>query len=187
MRYAKKLNIRCKTFNFANMKPKNSINQVILEIMKKTLFMMMALVMCSVSYAQKKEFSFQATQARLLDVQSNAYVKPLTVELQVISQKRVSEIIKLTKQEVEQDMRGDLDNIRSYAVYRASQLHDCDVIVAATFNVRTAGDGYEVNIIGYPANFVNWKTATQADYEWIKMEKTVTTSEREKISAAVKK
>jgi hypothetical protein len=149
--------------------------------------MMIALAMCTISFAQKTEFKFQATQARLLDVMSNAYVKPLTVELQIISSKHVSEIIKLTKQEVEQDMKGDLENVRSYAVYRASQLHDCDVIVAATFNIRTAGDGYEVNIIGYPANFVNWKTATQADYEWIQMEKTVTTSEREKIAAAIKK
>lgn len=155
--------------------------------MKRTLFIVMALVTCTVSFAQKSEFRFQATQARLLDVMSNAYVKPLTVELQVISQKRVSEVIKLTKQEVEQDMKGDLENIRSYVVYRASQMHDCDVIVAATFNIRTAGDGYEVNIIGYPANFVNWKTATPEDYEWIKIEKTVTTSERDKIAAAVKK
>ena len=114
---------------------------------------------------KKTEFRFQDTQARLLDVTSNAYVKPLTVELKVLTNKRVSEIIKLTRQEVEQDMKGDLNNIRSFAVYRASQLHDCDVIVAATFNVRTAGEGYEVNIIGYPANFVNWQTATQADYE----------------------
>ena len=155
--------------------------------MKRTVFLMIALAMCTISFAQKSEFKFQATQARLLDVMSNAYVKPLTVELQIISSKHVSEIIKLTKQEVEQDMKGDLENVRSYAVYRASQLHDCDVIVAATFNIRTAGDGYEVNIIGYPANFVNWKTATQADYEWIQMEKTVTTSEREKIAAAIKK
>lgn len=140
----------------------------------------------AVGYAQKSEFRFQDTQARLLDVNSNAYVKPLTVELKVLTTTRVSEIIKLTKQEVELDMKGDLNNIRSYAVYRASQLHNCDVIVAATFNVRTADGGYEVNIIGYPANFVNWKTATQADYEWIKMEKTQTTSDREKIAAAVR-
>ena len=154
--------------------------------MKRTILTLFVLALCTLSYAQKTEFRFQDTQARLLDVTSNAYVKPLTVELQVLNTKRVSEIIKLTKQEVEQDMKGDLNNIRSYAVYRASQLHDCDVIVAATFNIRTAEGGYEVNIIGYPANFVNWKTATQADYEWIKMEKTVTTSEREKISAAVR-
>lgn len=143
--------------------------------------------MCAASYAQKTEFRFQDTQARLLDVTSNAYVKPLTVELKVLTTTRVNEIIKLTKQEVEQDMNGDLSNIRSYAVYRASQLHNCDVIVAATFNVRTADGGYEVNIIGYPANFVNWKTATQDDYEWIRMEKTATTSEREKIAAAIRK
>lgn len=155
--------------------------------MKKTLLLLFAVVACAVGHAQKSEFRFQDTQARLLDVNSNAYVKPLVVELQVISNKRVSEVIKLTKQEVEQDMKGDLNNMRSFAVYRASQLHNCDVIVAATFNVRTATDGYEVNIIGYPANFVNWRTATQADYEWIRMEKTVTTSDREKIAAAVKK
>ncbi len=155
--------------------------------MKRTLLVAFALLLCVLGYAQKTEFRFQDTQARLLDVTSNAYVKPLTVELKVLTDTRVSEIIKLTKQEVELDMKGELSNIRSYAVYRASQMHNCDVIVAATFNIRTAGDGYEVNIIGYPANFVNWKTATQADYEWIKMEKTVTTSEREKISAAIRK
>lgn len=155
--------------------------------MKKVLLLIVAMAMCIVSYGQKTEFRFQDTQARLLDVTSNAYVKPLTVELQVLTNKRISEVIKLTRQEVEQDMKGDLTNIRSFAVYRASQLHDCDVIVAATFNIRTAGDGYEVNIIGYPANFVNWKTASQADYEWIKMEKTVTTSDKDKISAAVRK
>lgn len=155
--------------------------------MKKALLLIVAMAMCIVSYGQKTEFRFQDTQARLLDVTSNAYVKPLTVELQVLTNKRISEVIKLTRQEVEQDMKGDLTNIRSFAVYRASQLHDCDVIVAATFNIRTAGEGYEVNIIGYPANFVNWKTASQADYEWIKMEKTVTTSDKDKISAAVRK
>lgn len=154
--------------------------------MKKYLLLLLGMVTFAESYAQKTEFRFQDTQARLLDVSSNAYVKPLTVELQVLTKERISEIIPLNRQEVEQDMKGDLNNIRSYAVYRASQIHNCDVIVAATFNIRTAGGGYEVNIIGYPANFVNWKTATQADYEWIRMEKTQTTSDREKISAAVR-
>ena len=117
----------------------------------------------------------------------NAYVKPLTVELQILKTKHISEVIHLSKQEVEVDMKGDLKNIRSYAVYRVSQIHDCDVIVAATFNIRTVSDGYEINVIGFPANFVNWKTATQADYEWIKFGKIYTTSEFEKISPVIKK
>ena len=155
--------------------------------MKRTVFLMIALAMCTISFAQKSEFRFQATQARLLDVMSNAYVKPMTVELQILKTKRVSEVIKLTKQEVEQDMKGDLENIRSYAVYRASQIYDCDLIVAATFNIKTVPDGYEINIVGYPANFINWKTATPEDYEWIMIEKERTTSEREKIAPVIKK
>ena len=35
------------------------------------------------AYAQKTNVRMQETQARLLDVTSNAYVKPLTVELQI--------------------------------------------------------------------------------------------------------
>lgn len=154
--------------------------------MRKVFLVSLLMSLSLICFGQKSEFRFQDTQARLLDVQSNAYVQPLTVELKVKSQTRISEVIPLTKQEVEGDMKGDLNNIRSYAVYRASQLHNCDVIVAATFNIRTAGDGYEVNIIGYPADFVNWRTATKDDYEWIRMEKTVTTSEREKIAPAIK-
>ena len=154
--------------------------------MKRISFMMLALMLCCASFGQTTEFRFRATQARLLDVMSNAYVKPLTVELKVKYNTRVTEVIHLSKEEVEVDMKGDLDNIRSYAVYCAAKHKECDVIVAATFNINTVPDGYEITVIGYPADFVNWKTATQADYEWIRMEKTITTSEREKIAAAVR-
>ena len=37
----------------------------------------------SILLCTKNRISFQDTQARLLDVTSNAYVKPLTVELKV--------------------------------------------------------------------------------------------------------
>ena len=85
-------------------------------------------------------------------------------------------------------MKGDIVNIRSYAVYMSSQKHNADVIVAATFNIKTndEGTGYIVTVVGYPATFANWKTAEASDYEWIRMEKTLTTADREKISAIVK-
>lgn len=158
--------------------------------MKKLFITFVAMVVCLTGYAQKgnTEYRFRDTQARLLDVLSNAYVKPLTVELQVTSNARKSFHLQLSKQEVEQDMQGDLENIRSYAVFQASQAWECDVVVAATFNVKTndEGTGYIVDVIGFPADFVNWKTATQTDYEWIKMEKTLTTSDRERMAASVR-
>ena len=62
------------------------------------------------------------------------------------------------------------------------------VLFAATFNFRTndEGTGYLITVVGYPATFENWKTADSSDLEWIRMEKTLTTNDREKISAVVK-
>lgn len=140
--------------------------------------------------AQKTTVKYQDTHARLLDVTSNAYVKPLTVELKVDTSKgRIVDVWPLTKEQVEVEMGGDIANIRSWGVYQSSKKHNVDVIVAATFNFKTddTRDGfYQLTVVGYPASFVNWATATEADYEWIRMEKVVTTSEREKISAIVK-
>ena len=126
------------------------------------------------AYAQKTNVRMQETQARLLDVTSNAYVKPLTVELQIDKSKgRIKDEWTLT---------------REHAIYMSSQKHNADVIVAATFNVKTNddGNGYKVTVIGYPATFINWKTAEASDYEWIRMEKTLTTADKDKIAAVIK-
>lgn len=140
--------------------------------------------------AQKTTVKFQDTQARLLDVKTNAYVKPLTVELKVDTSKgRISDEWSLSKEQVEVEMGGDLANIRSWGGYQSSKKHNADVIVAATFNFQTddmRNGFYKLTVVGYPATFVNWTTATQADYEWIRMEKTVTTSDKEKIAVIVK-
>lgn len=156
---------------------------------KQILIALLALGCASSAYAQKDKVKIQDTQARLLDVTSNAYVKPLTVELKVDQSKgRIRDEWTLTKEQAESEMKGDIVNIRSYAVYMSSQKHNADVIVAATFNFRTndEGTGYLITVVGYPATFENWKTADSSDYEWIRMEKTLTTADREKISAVVK-
>lgn len=156
---------------------------------KQFLIALFALIYVSSAYAQKDKVKIQDTQARLLDVTSNAYVKPLTVELKIDQSKgRIRDEWTLTKEQAESEMKGDIVNIRSYAVYMSSQKHNADVIVAATFNFRTndEGTGYLITVVGYPATFQNWKTADNTDYEWIRMEKTLTTADREKISAVVK-
>lgn len=154
--------------------------------MKKVLLIGIAMAFSVLSYAQKTEYHFQDTQARLLDVTSNAYVKPLTVELNVLTKEHKTWVFPLTVAEVEA-MKNDLVNLRSYAVYAASKQENCDVIVAATFNIKSVRNGFEVTVIGYPANFVNWKTATKDDYEWIRMEKVQTVSDKDKIAPVIKR
>ena len=158
----------------------------------KKLFVVILLAILGITgmQAQKTTVKIQDTQARLLDVKSNAYVRPLVVDLKVDTIKgRVVDEWPLTKEQVEVEMNGDLTNIRSWGIYKSSQKHNADVIVAATFNFQTddTKPGFsKLTVIGYAASFVNWETAKETDYEWIRMEKTVTTSDREKISAIVK-
>ncbi|WP_294553859.1 hypothetical protein [uncultured Bacteroides sp.] len=158
--------------------------------MKRLILVISLTIACAIgAYAQKATVKMQETQARLLDVTSNAYVKPLTVELIIDKSKgRVKDEWTLTKDQAETEMKGDISNIRSYAVYMSSQKHNADVIVAATFNIKTNdnGNGYIVTVVGYPGSFANWKTAEANDYEWIRMEKTLTTADKDKISAIVK-
>jgi len=176
---------------FASIIYETNAQPLIVKKKMKKLFVALLLAMLGVAgaQAQKPTVKIQDTQARLLDVKSNAYVRPLVVELKVDTSKgRVVDEWPLTKEQVEVEMNGDLTNIRSWGVYKSSQKHNADVIVAATFNFQTDEKPgfYKLTVIGYPASFVNWETAKEGDYEWIRMEKTVTTSDREKISAIVK-
>ena len=144
--------------------------------MKKFLLIVMILAVFPVfGYAQKTTVKIQDTQARIVGINPTAYVNPLTVELQVHPQGRISDTWPLTIQQVEKDMGGQLDNIRSWALFMSCQKANADVIIAPMFNFKSTdeGDGYTITVVGFPANFVNWHTAT--------------TAERESIQAAIRK
>lgn len=124
--------------------------------------------------AQKNvKFEIQESQARVLDVYPSTYVKPIIAELAVDTSKgRIRETWKLTSDElasrtIKDDYDATLQNLRVYAVYKSAEKNNCDVIIAATFDVRLTDEGATINIVGYPANFTNWKTGTVADYDWI--------------------
>ncbi|MBR0245575.1 MAG: hypothetical protein IJQ61_03815 [Bacteroidales bacterium] len=159
--------------------------------MKKTVLTLIALLSCLIAaQAQSKNqaTAVQETQARLLDVNANAYVKPLTVEVEVLPTGRIVDDWPLTVEQVK-SMGGDLANIRSWGVFQSSKKHDCDLIVAATFDFKNDSsnpDVYKLTVVGFPANFVRWKTADANDYEWIRLEKVFTTDDYDKIKAIVK-
>ena len=129
------------------------------------------------SYAQKSvKFELQESQARVLDVNPSTYVKPVIAELSVDTSKgRLRDKWTLNADElaarvIKNDDKATLQNLRTYAVYKSSEKANCDVVIAATFDIRITDDGASIIVTGYPANFTNWKTGTVADYEWIKNE-----------------
>lgn len=158
--------------------------------MKKLLLVLTILATCAIfSSAQKTTVKkIQDTQARMLDIKATGYVKPLAVELKVAATGRINQSWPLTKEQAENEMKGDLVNIRSWALFMTCEKYGADVIVAPTFNFKSTddGEGYIITVVGFPANFVNWRTITEADYEWIQMERTQTTGDRENIKALIK-
>lgn len=156
--------------------------------MRKSILLCLLCLASVGAMAQNVSVKIQDTQARLLDVQSNGYVKPLVVELEVdTAEGRICKAVPISEEEY-RSMNRDPSNIRSYALYKTSKDYNCDVIVAATFNFYTneKGGGYIMEVIGYPASFKGWKSAKPEDYEWIRMEKVQTTADRDKIQAIIK-
>lgn len=133
---------------------------------------------------------FQYTQARKLDVSPNAYVKPLVAELKVDTEKgRIKDEWSLSKEDVEEALGGDINNIYAYGLFKSSQKHGADEIVAPIFDLKTDEenpDYYKLTIIGYPASFVNWGPVKESDYEWIKLDKCIFSSEINKSPVFVK-
>ncbi|MDE6175041.1 MAG: hypothetical protein K2F88_05705 [Duncaniella sp.] len=134
-------------------------------------------VSCGSLHAQKTvKFDYQTSQARLLDVNPTTYVKPLVAELVVdtsngrIRDKWELNAAELAARVITGDDNATVRNLRSYAVFKSSEKHDCDVVVAATFDVRITESGAQISIVGYPANFANWSSSKIADYEWIMIE-----------------
>lgn len=121
-------------------------------------------------------FDIRDSQARVLDVYPSTYVKPVIAELSVDTSKgRIRDTWTLTPEELASRTIRDnaaltMQNLRTYAVYKSSEQHCCDVVIAATFDIRITEKGATITIVGYPANFSNWQTGTVADYDWIKYE-----------------
>lgn len=123
------------------------------------------------------KFDFQTSEARAIDVYPSTYIHPLVAEV-VVDMKtgRIHDTWNLSLSEYLSRQYPDndeatLQNLRAYGMFKSSEKHNCDLIVAPTFDIRITDQGATITILGYPANFANWNNATNADYQWIDLEK----------------
>lgn len=114
--------------------------------------------------------TYENAQARMPQVLVQPLVKPLVCEVEVVPSKPTSYTLNLTKNKVEKDLEGSLENVHNYGIFKYTTDTQTDMIVAATFHLYSKEDGdYVLEIKGFPAKFKNWHTATNADYEWMKI------------------
>lgn len=122
-------------------------------------------------------FDFQTSEARTIDVHPSTYIHPLVAEVVVDTKTgRIHDTWTLTPAEFISRQYPDNDaatlrNLRAYGLFKSSEKHGCDLIVAATFDIKISDQGVVINLIGYPANFANWSSATTADFNWINIER----------------
>lgn len=142
--------------------------------MKRIMLSLALLASATMLCAQKSTTKYQFTQAREPQVWVEPAIKPLVAEVEVLQDRETSFTLGpeiLTQEFVEVALRGDVENVRNYGTFAWTKKENCDMIVAPTYNLYSnpAGTGYVLEMKGFPAKFKNWHTATQADYEWMKI------------------
>lgn len=127
------------------------------------------------------KFDFQTSEARTLDLSPSTYIRPLIAEVVVDTKRgRISDSWTLSAKDLaarsivrksgDIETEATIQNLKAYGLYKSSEKNNCDLIVAATFDIKITNDGATINLVGYPANFTNWATGTRADYDWITLE-----------------
>lgn len=117
--------------------------------------------------------SFRESQARLSEPNMGVYIKPLIADLKINSTAgKIRDKWDFSLQDIKA-LKGEIPNLKARALFLSTEKHDADVIVAASFDIvsKDDGSGFVVRVIGYPANYINWRTATTEDNAWIQNER----------------
>ncbi len=148
--------------------------------MKKLLSLLIIASLAMGVYAQ--QVKFQQSQTRIIEPLQDVYVRPLVVDLEIIKTDRqvYGPFTEYMDKDVTQISLAELDDAKKNAAYNAAIIDDADVIVAATFDVRTPekGKGILITVRGYPAKYTNWRKVSANgtdpetgkpvnDYEWL--------------------
>lgn len=140
--------------------------------MKKVLIIIALLASAVGGYAQDKD-TFHSSQARSLEPTQEVFIRPKIARLEVLNGENRIKTDPIPFEGDQYDFHvltvERLQNIKATALYMAADFYDADVILGATFDVRSLkkGKGVEIVVKGYPAKYVDWEDAKDEDYIWI--------------------
>lgn len=146
----------------------------------------------------KTSIKKEVRSARVLNITTDAHVKPLVVDFEIIPSKEVAQKIvalnaadktreyqcynetgrveakfHITKKYMEDILKSNRTNIEIWGASKVTRDFHADVLVGALFEYRTYdnSDDFELVVIGYPARFKNWRSLTTEDYKWLQPDK----------------
>lgn len=137
----------------------------------KRYLVLFALSFLGVGAVVAQKVEYRQSQSRIIEPKMNSYVKPLIVDLKVLEgQKRIEAgPFLFPDKDVTIMSHAELENTKTNALYMAAKQYNADIIVAATFDVRSMekGKGLQIWVLGFPAVYDNWRTIKEEDYQWV--------------------
>ena len=142
--------------------------------MKKLILALLAILSFTALQAQNKktsvEVDYMEASSRYLEPTQAFMTIPVVADLQV-SKDRITYTEKdaFVDYPVTEDMISLVPNFKQIALCRAARAYKADVILGATVDVITNSKGrFEITITGYPASYVNFRSAKTTDFDVIR-------------------
>ena len=139
--------------------------------MKKQFSVILALILgTSIMLAQTKDsVEYLESSARILEPAQSVMVLPLVAEMQVLSDRiSYTEVESYKNFPVTPSIVTNVPNFKKIALSKATHKYGADVLIGVTFDVITNDKGYlEITVTGYPAKYVNFRNATEADVKLV--------------------
>lgn len=147
-----------------------------MKTLKVTLILLIALFVTSCTSSYLTYYKYDESTARYMNpAMTSGYITPTIADLNV-SKTKISETETYKNTLTSKDMNSaenspTIEYLKNYTVSKAVKKHNADVIVAPIFDIKTSDDfeTIEVNISGYPANFVNFRNVKVADTLTLRM------------------
>ncbi|MBO5957017.1 MAG: hypothetical protein J6Q39_05625 [Bacteroidales bacterium] len=148
-----------------------------MKTLKATLILLVALFVTScMPSSYLTYYKYDESTARYMNpAMTSGYITPTIADLNV-SKTKISETETYKNTLTAKDMNSaenspTIEYLKNYTVSKAVKKHNADVIVAPIFDIKTSDDfeTIEVNVSGYPANFVNFRNVKAADTITLRM------------------
>ena len=148
-----------------------------MKTLKATLILLVALFVTScMSSSYLTYYKYDESTARYMNpAMTSGYITPTIADLNV-SKTKISETETYKNTLTSKDMNSaenspTIEYLKNYTVSKAVKKHNADVIVAPIFDIKTSDDfeTIEVNVSGYPANFVNFRNVKAVDTITLRM------------------
>jgi hypothetical protein len=149
-------------------------NKFIQIKMKKAKQLLLTATVCLLAGSVSGQGIYEESQARVIEPKQDVFVIPLVADIQIMEDQKRQDYgpYEFEIQSLSITTYDDITSHKNRALYKAMREAEADLIVAATFNVKSDEKGKKliINISGYPGKYINFrpiKLDKIDDYKWI--------------------